>query len=210
MVFGLGSFASTMLTSVVVTWLLYYATGSHQGAAAGGAGHGLFGLGMAVGRIADALADPFVGRWSDRTRTRLGRRLPFVLGGAIPLGLLFVLLWLPYTDASLLARAVRVAVTLTAFFAVYTVVVCPYLAMLPEIAVDPRTRLRLATWQAAGSVLGGGAVVLFAPRLFDELGYVAGATVIGGLAVVCYLLVGLVFLNGPREGQRTRRCSPAR
>ena len=196
-VYGLGSFASSMMTTVIVTWLLFYVTGSYEGG--NGAGHGLFGLAMAVGRVADALADPFIGRWSDRTRTTIGRRLPFVLGAAIPMGVLFVLLWLPYSGETMAVRAIRVSLTLTGFFAVYTAVVCPYLAMMPEISTDPRVRLNLATWQAAGSVTGGGAMVLLSAGLFERLGFIGGAVLIALATVICYGLIGLAFLRGPRR-----------
>jgi len=185
------------MTTVIVTWLLYYASGSDAGSS--GAGHGIFGLAMAIGRVADALADPFVGRWSDRTRTRIGQRLPFVLGGLLPMVLLFVLLWLPYSDETVMVRAVRLSVTLTAFFTLYTVVVCPYLAMLPEITDDPRARIRLATWQAAGSVAGGGAMILLSARLFARIGFAGGAVAVAALVLACYSLVGLAFFRGPRR-----------
>lgn len=203
-VYSLGSFASTMLTTLIVTWLLYYATGSHEGTSGGGVGHGVFGLAMAVGRIADAVADPFIGRWSDRTRSRLGRRLPFVLGGAIPMGAVFMMLWIPYTGVPVLLRAVRLALTLVVFFALYTVVVCPYLAMLPEIASDSATRVKLSSIQAAASIAGGGVTILLSARLYDRIGVPGGNAILGAIAVLCYLLVGLAFLRGPRREDPVR------
>jgi GPH family glycoside/pentoside/hexuronide:cation symporter len=51
------------------------------------------GLIGAIPRIFDAISDPMVGYISDNTRTRLGRRRPFIFGGAILAGLLFALMW---------------------------------------------------------------------------------------------------------------------
>lgn len=195
-VYGLGSFASSLMTTSIVTWLLYYASGAHLGF--DGAAHGLIGFAMAIGRIVDALADPYVGRWSDRTRTAIGRRLPFVLGGAVPMAAAYALLWLPYTGEPLLVAAVRLGVTLSVFFALYTVVVCPYLAMLPEIATDTKTRVRLATWQAGASIAGGGAMILLTPHLLGVIGFERMAAAIAAVAVACYALVGLAFWRGPR------------
>ena len=48
-----------------------------------------------VSRIWDAVSDPIIGFLSDRTRTRLGRRRPWMIAGAIPVGLVFVLMWTP-------------------------------------------------------------------------------------------------------------------
>jgi Na+/melibiose symporter-like transporter len=53
------------------------------------------GLLLGAGRVLDAVDDPAIGHWSDVTRSRWGRRLPFVVAGTPPLALLFVLVWLP-------------------------------------------------------------------------------------------------------------------
>ena len=43
----------------------------------------------------NAINDPLMGQISDRTRTKFGRRVPYVAIGAIPLGLAFFFLWTP-------------------------------------------------------------------------------------------------------------------
>jgi GPH family glycoside/pentoside/hexuronide:cation symporter len=49
------------------------------------------GLVLLIGRAVDAFTDPAMGRLSDRTRWRLGRRRPFFLIGAVPFGVTFAL-----------------------------------------------------------------------------------------------------------------------
>ena len=55
-----------------------------------------------IGRIWDALDDPLFGYLTDRTRSRWGRRRGYLLFGAIPLGLVFAMLWSrpPTNDAT--------------------------------------------------------------------------------------------------------------
>jgi len=55
---------------------------------------GLVAIIFIIGRSWDFVNDPIIGHLSDRTRTRWGRRRPFLLFGAIPFGLSFTLLWL--------------------------------------------------------------------------------------------------------------------
>jgi len=54
----------------------------------------LAGISIGVGRVWDAFNDLFVGTLSDRTRSRWGRRRPYLLFGSIPFGVAFVLMWL--------------------------------------------------------------------------------------------------------------------
>ena len=55
-----------------------------------------------VGRIWDAFYDPIIGFLSDRAKTRMGRRRPFMLGGAIPL---FIAMIIMFTNPSLVIGA---------------------------------------------------------------------------------------------------------
>lgn len=98
---------------------------------------------IAATLIIDALVDPIIGRWSDRTNSRLGRRHPFILGAAIPTAIFFVLLWFPpdgLTDVQTgiwifaVASLTRVAVS------AYDI---PSTAMVPELTRDYAERTRL-------------------------------------------------------------------
>ena len=61
----------------------------------------VMGMILFLGRgVWDAIADPIAGYLSDRTNTRMGRRRPWLLASAIPLGVTFVLLWMPPRDLS--------------------------------------------------------------------------------------------------------------
>ena len=55
----------------------------------------LVGIGWALYGLWNAINDPLAGYWSDRTRTRWGRRIPWIAGLFIPLSLTFYLLWVP-------------------------------------------------------------------------------------------------------------------
>ena len=86
--YGLGDVAHSAGPGTIVPfWYLFFLTDvAHLKPA-------LAGLTVLIGGIWDAINDPLVGLWSDRTRTRWGRRRPFLLFGAVPYGVTFALMW---------------------------------------------------------------------------------------------------------------------
>lgn len=140
---------------------------------------------MFVGRLVDAVADPLVGFWSDRVRTRWGRRKPFILIGGPLLALMFVLIWIPPLGTESLLNAVYLAVTASLFFFCFTLVVCPYLAMLPEITDDPAERVSLTVWQGAFNVIGAVGGMALAGYLIDHYGYLTMALCFAPAVLLC-------------------------
>ena len=57
------------------------------------------GFAIGVGFFVDAVSDPLVGWWSDRSRSSLGRRDPFLYASIVPLALTYYLLWAPPTGS---------------------------------------------------------------------------------------------------------------
>ena len=101
----------------------------------------LAGISIGVGRVWDAFNDLFIGTLSDRTRSRWGRRRPYLLFGAVPFGVAFVLLWLvPPTDEQTLLAIYYTALYIV-FDTTFTLVNVPYIALTPELAptYDGRT-----------------------------------------------------------------------
>lgn len=99
--------------------------------------------GLFVATIWDAVTDVWMGRISDRTRWRAGRRRPYVLIGALPYALAFVALLSPPSWLSGAGLGLYFTVTLLALFTAGTIVHVPALSLLPEMArgYDDRTRM---------------------------------------------------------------------
>ena len=111
------------------------------------------GLVLLAGRAVDAFTDPLMGRLSDRTRWRFGRRRPYFLLAALPYGVTFAWLWSSSGGGSELAifafyTAAYVANTLCS-----TVLAVPYMALLPELALGYHERSSMNAWRMAGVVL---------------------------------------------------------
>ena len=106
-----------------------------------------------VGRSWDYVNDPIVGHLSDRTRTRWGRRRPFLLFGAIPFGLSFVLLWLS-PNFSQTGLIIYYSVAYIIYEAMATVVYMPYYALTPELTEDYDERTQLTSFRMLFNILG--------------------------------------------------------
>jgi GPH family glycoside/pentoside/hexuronide:cation symporter len=105
-----------------------------------------------VGRIWDWINDPLIGHISDRTRTRWGRRRPFLLFGFLPFALAFALLWWRPPLDSQIALGVYYAVVYILYEAAATFVYMPYFALTPELTPDYDERTSLTSYRMFFSI----------------------------------------------------------
>lgn len=117
-----------------------------------------------ISNLWEAITDPIVGELCDRTRTRWGRRRPWLLFGAIPFGLAFLLQWIvpPFSGAALFTYYLVATVLVKTMF---TVVNVPYTAMTPELAPQYDERTSLTGYRFAFSILGGMTAVFLYPTI---------------------------------------------
>jgi len=189
--YSLGPFGSSLLQQTVLLWVFYfYAPPPDQGLPQRVA-PALLGLAMGIGRAVDALADPLVAHWSDRLRWRIGRRRPFILAGAPLLAVSFALLWRPPQEVASAANFFFLAAVLGVFFFVLTVVLNPYMALLPEVTRPGRDRVVTSAWQSAFSLTGTAAAFIASSALAARAGYPAMGLVLAPLGLVPLLVAGL-------------------
>jgi len=103
----------------------------------------LVGVAIMASQIIDAVADPLLGLWSDRTRSRWGRRHPFMYASAAPCALAFFALWHPPSGlmgASLFAYMLALMVIVRLLTAMYEI---PSAALGPELSTDYHERTRV-------------------------------------------------------------------
>ncbi|MBN1531682.1 MAG: MFS transporter [Spirochaetes bacterium] len=117
----------------------------------------------------DAITDYWMGLISDRTSTRMGRRRPFILFGAVPFGLCYALLWLvPFDDPRALAAYYFVIVIL--YKVAFTVVSIPYNSLHPELSQNYDERTSISGYRMSlsfvGTLLAAAGIMLVVDVLF--------------------------------------------
>jgi sugar (glycoside-pentoside-hexuronide) transporter len=132
------------------------------------------GLVLLIGRAVDAFTDPAMGRLSDRTRWRLGRRRPFFLIGAVPFGVTFALLWSTPDGAGPAALFAYFVAVYVANALCSTVLAVPYMALLPEMALGYQERTSMNTWRMIAVLVAILATAVGMPWLVDAFGGGAG------------------------------------
>ena len=149
---------------------------------------------LAIGKIWDAINDPIVGVLSDRTRSRWGRRLPWMIFGAIPFGVFFFLQWIvPFDPATNKWGLFWYYVVISLLFnTAFTAINLPYTALTPELTQDYNERTSLNSFRFAfsigGSILAlvlGVVISLVIPGVQQEgLRYLILGAICGVLSVI--------------------------
>jgi len=163
--YGAGDLGPAITANVMAFFLLFFFTN------VAGLSAGLAGTILLIGKIWDAVNDPIVGVLSDRTRSRWGRRYPWIIGGAIPFGIFYFLHWLvPRFSADPVANQwglfwYYLAIGIV-FNMAYTAVNLPYTALTPELTQDYNERTSLNSFRFAFSISGSIFSLILAQLIF--------------------------------------------
>ncbi|MGL4832425.1 MAG: MFS transporter, partial [Propionibacteriaceae bacterium] len=155
---------------------------------------GLAGGVVAISKVWDGIVKPLVGHLSDNTRTRWGRRRPFLFFGSFGIVLAYMVLWLPHGIGSSAGVTAAVALGAALFYTTVAALInVPYTSMSTETSTDPdeRTQLNLAR-VVCGSLAG--AVVVVTATLLMQL-YKAGHLSASTFYLLLVVGFGLAFFT---------------
>jgi GPH family glycoside/pentoside/hexuronide:cation symporter len=188
--YSMGNFANTIAYQVFGNRIqFYYVDILGLNAATAGVLWTIYGLWNAIN-------DPLMGQLSDRTRSKFGRRVPYVAFGAIPLGLSFFFLWTPIQKPAWVLAAYFLMI-LFIFDTLYSLTIIAYNALFPEVAPTVRDRVDLS---ATREILATFALLLsyiLAPILAEEVGYIMMGAIMGGLVGIGYLIAMIGVKENP-------------
>jgi oligogalacturonide transporter len=152
----------------------------------------LAGTVILISKIYDAITDPFEGVLTDRTRTRFGRRRPYLLAGVLFVFLSFFLLWYPVNFALEWQRFVFVIGAYLFFSTVVSIVMTAYNALASELTLDYHERTSISSvrifFSSAASILAA-LLPLEVVKLFPDLraGYIAMGVMFGILFALPFI-----------------------
>jgi GPH family glycoside/pentoside/hexuronide:cation symporter len=186
--YGLGAFINNLLAAASGGMMIVLNLGLGMNPA-------LVGLLGALPRLTDAFTDPIMGYVSDHTRTRWGRRRPYIFIGAIAAGIVFALLWQLPEGRSESWYFWYFLVGSLLFYLAYTVFATPWVALGYELTPDYHERTRLMgvqnfIGQLAYVVAPWFLLIMQSERLFD--GMVDGAAGLSIMIAVVVIAVGIL------------------
>ncbi|MDH3401925.1 MAG: MFS transporter [Chromatiales bacterium] len=185
LIYGLGAFVNNLLAAAIGGMVIVLNLGLGMNPA-------LVGLASALPRLTDAFTDPLMGYISDNTRTRWGRRRPYIFVGAIAVGIIYALLWqLPIGKSETFYFWYFLSGSLI-FYLAYTVFATPWVALGYELTPDYHERTRLMgvqnfTGQLAYVVAPWFLLIMQQKVWFDDM--IEGAA---GLAIVIGVVVAVI------------------
>jgi len=161
------------------------------------------GFAIMLALVIDAFIDPIVGQLSDNTRSKWGRRHPWMYAAAIPVAVSYLLIWNPPTDwpqSAQVVYLVAVAVLIRSFISCYEI---PSAALAAELTTEYDERTRLLSYRYLFGWAGGLAMYALALAVFlkptaefpvgqlNPAGYSTYGLFAGGLMLVAILVTSI-------------------
>lgn len=152
---------------------------------------------MLMARMFDVITDPLMGSLADRTQSKWGTYRPWLIFGAVPLGLIFALLL--YTpDFGMVGKRIYAYTLYLLMMAVYTAVNVPYGSLLGVMTADDNEKNEFSSFRMVGAYAMGFITLLAFPYLQKMVGgteshqYAVLGAVLGGVAAAMTLACGLM------------------
>lgn len=200
--FGIGDFGMSAVTALIQFFMLFYYTDVV------GIDPGIAGTAILVGKLTwDMINDILFGYLEDKTRSKWGRRRPYLILCPIPLALSFWLLLSLPSGMSNIAGFFAIILTFILFDTFHTLITTAYYAMTAELTTDYDERTSISTYRmifnVIGYILGAGITTLLADMISKGAGvdnrqaWSIVGLIFGVVAAITALIPGLFVRNPP-------------
>ena len=162
--YGVGDLASGLMLNFFAYFILIFFVEQ------GGLAPAAVSLMLLLTKLIDAVTDPMMGAIADRTRSRWGRYRPYLLFGAVPLGVSMVLIFSAPADMGGTALLIWAYITYTLCMLAFTAVNVPYGGLLGVISPSSQVRSNVTGYRMFFSASGGILVGALGTTLVRELG----------------------------------------
>ncbi len=167
---------------------------------------GLITVGFIIWSLWNAFNDPILGYLSDRTNTKFGRRIPWIMASFLPLGIIMILLFTPILPIGIANQAGNFAyflIIIVIFEFFYTMYSLNLTSLVPELLITEEERIKGNNIRQIFSIVG----LIFAfllPGLiiedFTDAQYFNQYQIFGVIACIIVILGAIIFLKyGPKE-----------
>ncbi len=213
--FGIGDFGISAITALLQFYMLFYYTDVV------GIDPGIAGTAILVGKLTwDMVNDVLFGYLEDKTRSRWGRRRPYLILCPIPLALSFWLLLSLPAGMSNVAAFFAIIGTFILFDTFNTLLGTAYSAMTAEMTMDYDERTSVSTYRmmfnVVGYILGAGIATMLADTISKSTGvsvreaWGSVGLIFGAVGAVTSLIPGLFVRNKPAVESEPTKMPPVK
>lgn len=193
LLYSSGNFAASLIGSVFSTYVMFFYVDVLKVPA-----H-LIGLAMGIYGIWNAINDPLLGQISDRTRSKWGRRIPYILFGLVPFILFFTLVWTPplkLLGGNVYSLLGYFIVMIFLFDTLYTLVVINWTALFPEMYKTQEERTRVSVFRQIFGIIGNILGVALPPVIYAAIGWPAMGI---GFGLLSLIFMGLSLMGSKED-----------
>ena len=143
----------------------------------------------AAGRLTDAITDPLIAIYSDRSKNPRGRRIPFMTMATVPAAIATVLMFTPPVQSESLWNIVWLLGVQVILYVALTAYVTPAFSLVADLGRTPAERLDLATWTSIAWAIGivVAATTNFLAAVLDDAGFTTLRAWQASVVIVCFV-----------------------
>ncbi len=161
-----------------------------------------------ISRILDAITDPLVGYYSDKSTSKMGRRRPWILASSIPIFIFFYMMWCPPAVLSGYLLILWMGTGVILFYTAATLFIIPHFSLGAELSDSYHVRTKIFGFRHGFDQLGyllAVAVGYFLFQASNPSELMTSITLLGGGTVAITIIIMVVFVKEAPASHKIKR-----